>query len=204
MLTSLGIGFVLGWVGSMPVAGAVSIFVFQRGLAGRVRDGLLLSAGAAAAEAGWCAVARYGAGQALERWPMVGTVAEAVGGVILIALGAYFLRLKNRLPSSEDQDKTLSTVREFGLGFALVAGNLAIPINWLALITVVFSLGYDPFTGPPGSFSIGVAVGIMAWFTFLLLLLNHFRTRLNDKALSRIMQVMGALLILTGLYALLR
>ena len=45
MMSSLAIGFALGWVGSMPIAGAVSIFIFQRGLAGRVRDGLLLSAG---------------------------------------------------------------------------------------------------------------------------------------------------------------
>jgi len=204
MISSLGIGFLLGWVGSMPVAGAVSIFVFQRGLTGRVRDGLLLSAGAAVAEGLWCAVARYGAGQLLTRWPAIGPVAEVVGAVILMALGVYFLRLRNRLPVVDQSTETPPVAREFGLGFALVAGNIAIPVNWLALITVVFSLGFNPFTGPPGSFALGVALGIMAWFTLLLLLLDRTRTRFTDKTLSRLMQTMGALLIATGIFAFFR
>ncbi len=202
MIASLGIGFAMGFVGSMPVAGAVSIFVFQRGLAGRVRDGLILSAGAAVAEAAWCGVARFGADRILIRWPAVGPVAEVVGGIILIALGIYFLRLKNPAPATDQDSSENSTTREFGLGFALVAGNVAIPLNWLALITVAFSLGLDPFSGPPGSFALAVSAGIMAWFTILLLLLNHFRTRFSPNALSRIMQVMGALLIITGIFAL--
>ena len=198
MIESLGIGFALGWLGSMPVAGAVSVFVFQRGLAGRVRDGLLLTAGAAVAEALWCGVARYGAEQVFTRWPAVAAVAEVVGAVILLALGAYFLRLKNRLPDPERSRPAVSAVREFDLGFTLVAGNISIPVNWLVLITVVVGLGFDPFAGPPGSFSLGVALGIMAWFTVLLLLLDRFRTRFADRTLSRIMQGMGGLLIVTG------
>lgn len=204
MINALGIGFVLGFVGSMPIAGAVSIFVFQRGLAGRVRDGLILSAGAAVAEALWCGVARFGADQILTRWPAVGPIAEVVGGIILIALGIYFLRLKNRVPDTSENTAEVSPAREFGLGFALVAGNVAIPLNWLALITIVFSLGFDPFTGPPGSFALAVAAGIMAWFTILILSLNHFRTRFSPTSLSRIMQAMGVLLIATGAFALTR
>jgi len=203
-MASLGIGFALGWVGSMPIAGAVSAFIFQRGLAGRVRDGLLLSAGAALAEGLWCAVARYGAEQVITRWPAAGAAAKIVGAVILIALGIYFLRLKHRLPESTSGAGAVSAVREFGLGFTLVAGNISIPINWLALITIVISLGFDPFSGPPGSFSLGVALGIMAWFTVLLLLLDRFRSRFADNTLSRIMQGMGALILVTGLVALIR
>ena len=41
MIGALGVGFLMGWVGSMPLAGAVSIFVFQRGCfkAGSVMTG---------------------------------------------------------------------------------------------------------------------------------------------------------------------
>lgn len=204
MLSSLGIGFALGWIGSMPVAGAVSIFVFQRGLAGRVRDGLLLSAGAALAEGAWCMVARSGARQVLGRWPAFGPVAEVVGGLLLIALGLYFVRLRNRLPASEPSFDGLPALREIGLGMALVAGNVAIPLNWLALVTVVYSLGFDPFAGPPGSFSAGVVLGIMGWFTTLVLVLDRFRGRFTDHNLSRLMRLMGGLLILVGAVALMR
>jgi threonine/homoserine/homoserine lactone efflux protein len=204
MIISLCIGYLMGWVGSMPVAGVVSIFVFQRGLAGRIRDGLLFSAGAAIAEALWCSAARYGAGKVLGRWPAVGPAAEVVGGLILILLGLYFVFLKKDLPPYSNDAAALTVLREIGLGFGLVAGNLAIPINWVAMVTIVYSLGFDPFHGPPGSFSTGVALGIMSWFTLMLLLLDRFRSRFTVHSLSRMMKVMGSLLVGAGVVALVR
>ncbi len=201
MIASLAIGFVLGWVGSMPIAGAVSIFIFQRGLAGRVRDGLRLAAGAGIAEALWCAAARFGAGEIIDRWPQVGTAAEAVGGVILIALGLLFLRRRRPLVTAPRVHGASATSGNFRLGFALVAGNISIPINWLALIAIAHSMGLRPLAGPPGMFSVGVALGIFGWFTVLLLLLDHLRTLVADRTLPRIMQAMGALLIVTGVVA---
>ncbi len=204
MFSSLGIGFVLGWIGSMPIAGAVSIFVFQRGLAGRLRDGLLLASGAALAEALWCAGVRTGADRILDRWPEVGPVAQILGASMLLGLGLYFLRLRNRVPEADPNVEVLTVVREMGLGFAVVACNPAIPINWLAMLTVIYSLGINPFEGPVGSFAAGVALGIMGWFTLMLILLDHFRSRLADGTLSLIMKVMGVLLAAAGVFALIR
>lgn len=204
MLISLGTGFILGWVGSMPVAGAVSIFVFQRGLAGRVRAGLYLSLGAAIAEGIWCALARFGAAQLLNRWPNLGRNAEIVGGLLLICLGLYFFRLRNNLPTEAPKASPSSALKEFSLGFTLVAANPAIPINWLALIAIATTLGLNPTTGPLGSLSTGVAIGIVAWFTTLLLLLDKYRSKFTPKTLSNIMKSMGALLILTGVFAIIR
>ncbi len=202
MLTSLGTGFVLGWVGSMPVAGAVSIFVCQRGLAGRVRDGIYLSLGAAIAEGLWCSVARFGASQLLDRWPNLDRNAEIAGGILLIALGLYFFRLRNKLPTESTDVANRPAYKEFALGFSLVAANLAIPINWLALIALATTLGFHPTAGPPGTLSLGVTLGITAWFTLLLFLLNHYRTKFTQSTLSKIIKTMGALLILTGTLAL--
>jgi len=204
MLTSLGTGFVLGWVGSMPVAGAVSIFVFQRGLAGRVRDGFYLSLGAAIAEGLWCAVARFGASQLLNRWPNLGRNAEIFGGILLIALGFYFFRLRNNLPIEATDITKRPAYKEFALGFTLVAANLAIPINWLALIALATTLGFHPTAGPPGTLSLGITLGIIAWFTLLLTILNHYRSNFTPKNLAKIMKSMAALLAITGLIALLR
>ena len=95
MITNLAAGFALGWVGSMPIAGAVSIFVFQRGLAGRVKAGMSLSAGAAVAEAAWCLLAMLGAEQIMIRWPGAEGIAKIVGAVILLGLGGYFLTRKS-------------------------------------------------------------------------------------------------------------
>jgi|GEM_PF-2132456 len=209
MILSLLAGFALGWVGSMPLAGAVSIFVFQRGIAGRIRQGLMLSCGAAVAEAGWCVAALFGADRLLARWPHLASIAESVGGLILIALGIYFVLRRTRLPDADAVSGKAAVAagslgREFWLGFTLVGGNISIPINWLALLTVAISLGYDPLSGSPPLFVIGVAVGIVGWFYTLLRLLALFRTRFRPATLDWILKAMGALLVVTGIVALVR
>ncbi len=209
MISSLIVGFAMGWVGSMPLAGAVSIFVFQRGLAGHFRRGMVLASGAAVAEAIWCLIAVVGAEQILSRWPNLETAAKSVGGVILLALGVYFLRSRNTLPTQEDESDQESDTygmmrREFWLGFVLVAGNISIPFTWLAMITVAVSLGLDPLAGPPWLFAIAVAVGIMGWFTVLLKLLGAFRARFRPSAHERLMKAMGFLLIVVGTLTLIR
>ena len=198
------LGFALGWIGSMPIAGAVSIFVFQRGLAGRVRDGLRLAAGAGVAEACWCLAARFGAAQVISRWPGIGVVAGVAGGIILVGLGIYFVLLRRNIVASAEASVADDTPGNFRLGFALVAGNISVPVNWLALVTIAHSLGLEPFVGPPGSFALGVALGITGWFALLLLLLDRFRSRFAQGTLSAIMRGMGALLVLTGVVVVVR
>lgn len=207
MIGSLAMGFLMGWVGSMPLAGAVSIFVFQRGLSGHLRRGIILALGAAVAEALWCLLALTGAEQILSRWPNLEGIARSLGGIILLALGVYFLRRKNILPPTESKGETTDTPtlrREFWLGFVLVAGNISIPFTWLGMITIAVSWGLNPVAGPPWYFTLGVALGIMGWFVLLLQLLNAFRTRFQPSTHVLLMKSMGVLLLAVGSYTLLR
>jgi len=200
MIVNLLAGFVLGWVGSMPIAGAVSIFVFQRGLSGRLKAGLALSAGAAVAEAAWCLLAMLGAEQIMTRWPGAEGVAKIVGAVILLVLGIYFLTRKASAPPADE--KTLATEnyqREFWIGFSLVGGNISVPLNWLALLTVAVGLGFHPETASPVVFIAGVALGIIGWFALLLKLLDTFRSRFGPDKVQWIMRGMGLVLIITAL-----
>ncbi len=209
MMESLGMGFVMGWVGSMPLAGAVSIFVFQRGLAGQFRQGIVLAAGAAVAEAVWCLIALVGAGQILSRWPNLEGPARTVGGLILLALGLFFLTRKNTLPETKNEVEPSSETghilrREFWLGLVLVAGNISIPFTWLGFITVAVSWGFNPVAGPAWLFSTGVALGIMGWFALLLKLLATFRTRFRPKKQKHLMKAMAFLLLAVGTFTLIK
>ena len=226
MIPAAAVGFVLGWVGSMPLAGAVSIFVFQRGLAGRIWRGLSLSCGAAVAESVWCLVALIGADQLLQRWPQAEQVARIVGGTILIGLGVYFLLKRRVLAAAGGQSPTATgdspvganaaqaalppvpaastLVREFWLGFSLVAGNISVPFNWLAMLTVLVSLGYDLAAVSYALFVLGVALGIISWFALLLRILVCLRTRFRPSVLALFMRLMGALLVIVGVVAMFR
>ncbi len=200
MIAHLAAGFILGWVGSMPIAGAVSIFVFQRGLSGRLKAGLSLSVGAAVAEAAWCLLAMLGAEQIMTRWPAAEGIAKIVGAVILLALGIYFLtRKKSALPADEKTLATENHLREFWLGFSLVGGNISVPLNWLALLTVAVGLGFHPEAASPFVFVTGVALGIVGWFALLLNLLDAFRSKFGPDKVQWIMRGMGLLLIITAL-----
>jgi len=205
MITHLLAGFVLGWVGSMPIAGAVSIFVFQRGLSGRLKAGLSLSVGAALAEAAWCLLAMLGAEQIMSRWPAAEGIAKIVGAVILLALGIYFLTRKSSVPPKDQEPELqVNLLKEFWIGFSLVAGNISVPLNWLALLTIAVGLGFHPEAAPPLLFVTGVALGITAWFALLLKLLSTFRSRLSSNKIQWIMRSMGLLLILTAVLTYLR
>ena len=205
MTASLALGFAMGWLGSMPLAGAVSIFVFQRGLSGQRRRGLLLAAGAALAEAVWCLVALVGTEEVLHAWPAFETVARILGGLILLVLGAYFLARRGTifLPTPTSVSSPIPLAREFWLGFTLVAGNLSIPFTWLGMFSVVLSLGMDPMAGPPLVFVLGVALGIMGWFALLLRILGGMRARFQPRALGLVMKAMGLVLLVVGAYSLL-
>ena len=200
MITHLLTGFILGWVGSMPIAGAVSIFVFQRGLSGRLKAGFALSCGAAVAEALWCLLAMLGAEQIMSRWPAAEGIAKIVGAVILLALGLYFLTRQSSAPPADEE--TLATenyLRQFWIGFSLVGGNISVPLNWLALLTVAVGLGFQPAAASPYVFVFGVALGILGWFALLLKLLDVFRSRFGPDKVQWIMRCMGLILIVTAL-----
>lgn len=199
MSEALLIGFALGWLGSMPVAGAVSIFIVDHGLSGRIRDGLRLAAGAGIAEALWCIGTRMGAARILARFPGLEAWAEVVGGLVLLGLGIYFLRRREPLVVPAGAGGEQPTEGNFRLGFFLVAGNPSIPVHWLALIAMVHSLGFDLFEGPPASFALGVALGIFGWFSFLLVTLDRFRALLPRRTMRLFIRGVGAVLALMGI-----
>lgn len=198
-------GFVLGWVASMPIAGATSVFIAQRGLAGRWRNGLAMALGAAMVEGGWCLVVLAGASRVLERWPLVGDFARSLGGVVLAGLGVYFVRRHTSLPTEGriPEVPRRSLAADLRNGAVLVAANPLVPLNWLALITAAAALGLDPGLSPP-PFAAGVSLGVIAWFSTMLWILSSVRHRLSARQLDRIMHGLGAALVLAGALVIVR
>jgi threonine/homoserine/homoserine lactone efflux protein len=193
-------GFLLGCVASMPIAGAVSVFIAQRGLAGRWRNGLAMATGSAMVEGAWCLLVLASAARVLARWPVAGDVARWVGGAVLMGLGGYFLRRHTSLPTAGRLPAAprRSLGADLRNGAMLVAMNPLVPVNWLALITAATALGLDPDVAPP-HFAGGVALGVFSWFATMLWVLTSVRHRLSARQVDRVMHVLGAILVLTGI-----
>jgi threonine/homoserine/homoserine lactone efflux protein len=202
---SVLLGFALGWLGSMPLAGPVSALVVKRGLTGRTLHGLMVATGAALAETGWCAAALFGYGALLDRWDWLRPAAGAVGGVLLVTLGLR-LALGRHLHEPGRDAPTTSRhgwAGEFILGFSIVTVNVSVLLSWLGVLAALHALGIEMITRDARlQFVIGLPVGIMAWFSLLIWLLGHTRSRISHDWVGRALRVLGVVLSAAGVYAL--
>lgn len=204
MVFALVIGFVLAFVGSMPIAGPIAVILVSKGLDGQRRAGLYIAIGAAICESAYACVAFLGLTAAIGRFPLLMPASRAIGCTILVALGTYFLlrRPKDTRPRAPDGPPSSQSPRygNLALGFSITLFNPTLIVTWTAAVTAAQSTGLlrvHPLDAFP--FAGGVATGIITWFTVLLWLLTRFQRNLRPELLERIIKGMGVILIMAGL-----
>ncbi|MCK5796418.1 MAG: LysE family transporter, partial [Deltaproteobacteria bacterium] len=143
MLIAAIIGFLFGFIGSMPVAGPIAVIVFARGIEGRLRSGLAVAVGGALAEGVYAFLAFWGFSKLLAHYTFILPASRAVAAIVLIGLGIIFLRKK-------PIETTPSPVREgwgggFFLGFGITALNPTLIATWSAASATLFSTGLVSF-----------------------------------------------------------
>jgi hypothetical protein len=96
-------GTIMGFLGSMPIAGPVAVLVLERGLVRRGREGLGVALGAAAAESIYAFLAFWGLGAVLYASPTLLRASRLVGVGVMITLGVYLANRKSapRPPEAE-------------------------------------------------------------------------------------------------------
>jgi len=193
------IGMVIGYIGSMPVAGPIAVLVFGRGLENRAQNGLFLALGAAIAESVYAYLAFWGFAAFLTSYPWIEKSARFAASVVLIALGVHFYR-KRQGAAEAPPPAGVGNKRSFFLGFTITALNPTLIATWTFTVTTVYSFGLVNFdAGNALPFSFGAFSGIVAWFATLLYLMNRFRASFPRAALNRVLNVMGIVLIVVGL-----
>ena len=199
MLAAL-LGFIFGFVGSMPVAGPIAVLVFGRGLEDRARNGFFLACGAAIAESVYAYLAFWGFSAFLTRYPWIEPTSRVAAAVILTALGVHFIRKRPPPPDAPEPVQSVGNKRSFFLGFTITAINPTLIATWTAAVTTVYSFDIVSFDASGAlPFSVGAFSGIVSWFATLLYLLNRFRARFARGTMERLMRAAGMLLIVVGL-----
>jgi threonine/homoserine/homoserine lactone efflux protein len=200
MLAAL-LGFLFGFIGSMPVAGPVAVIVFGRGIEDRWRSGFYIAIGSAVAESVYAYLAFWGFSAFLTKYKWIELVSTGAAALILSGVGLRFMFRK--APADQPADgapRHVGKKRNFTLGFLLTALNPTLIATWTAAVTTVYSLqivDFDESGALP--FSIGAATGIVTWFALLLYLLKRFRARVSPGVLNRVVRVMGGFLVLLAL-----
>ena len=93
MLTAWLAGFVMGFAGSVPVAGPINMLVFSFGLQGRLRPATLIALGGALPEAIWAGLAFWGFTALLERYAWIEAGSEIAATGVLVGVGLFLLLL---------------------------------------------------------------------------------------------------------------
>jgi threonine/homoserine/homoserine lactone efflux protein len=192
------IALALGYCGSVPLAGPVSVMVVSRAARKRFGEALRVGLGAAVAEGVYAGIAFFGITSLLARDTAIAPISRGASAVVAFALGIHFVRWRPK----GGKDKRESKVGTALLGFSVSAANPTLFVTWTTVAALLYSKG--PKRPPPAfaiPFGLCVAVGVGAWFFSLVALLRAYEKRLPERALTWAVRSMGVFLVALGVWS---
>lgn len=187
------LGFVLGLLGAIPVAGPVAVLVIARGLHGRIRSAIAIATGSAVAEGVYAALAFWGVGALVVHHAWLEPVTRGLAACILGGLAFVLLQGSEPRPWREPTKEPLAgSYGGFALGFGVAALNPTLIASWTAAVTVLRATSLVEFTASnAGAFAIGTTLGIVTWSAVLVYLIWRLRERLEPVRLARARRAVG-------------
>jgi threonine/homoserine/homoserine lactone efflux protein len=196
------IAFVLGFVGSMPLAGPVSVMVVSRGAMGRFREALLLAVGASLAEGLYAGLAFWGFSAFLTRYALAVPISHAVTAVVLLAVGIHFLRWKPKTEETDAEPRRGAGRGAFALGFTASIINPTLLLTWSAVTTAIYSRQIVHMTSLLAiPFGLAAGAGIATWNVVLVAILKRYQHTFPRHVITWFVRAMGALLVVIALWS---
>jgi threonine/homoserine/homoserine lactone efflux protein len=200
LLLSLLVGLVAAFVGSIPVAGPISVLVLERGLEGDRHGAIAIAIGSAIAEMVYAGLAFAGVSTLLAHVPAILPVIRGIGAAILFGVGMYFVLRKKKSGKKKAVQAKKGAAHKWLLGLSITALNPTLFISWTVVITTLHGAGLVPPVARDAiPFALGVGCGVVAWFLALGEGVKHFRSLVRPTTLERGVRVMGYVLIVAGL-----
>ena len=201
MITSLA-GFLMGFIGSMPVAGPTSLLVFHRGMLARYRDGWVIGLGGGLVEGVYCAIAVHAFSILRDNLTFLAPLTKIASLLLLFALGLYFIfaRQENAEKTAVAEPSPANWGGQFFVGVSVAALNPTLILTWSASVALLYSItnitlhSYNSVV-----FAASVVLGIVAWFSLLLALLRRFRSHFPSSLLHKVMRIIGVLLVVVSI-----
>lgn len=207
MLQAPLIGFLFGFVGSVPVAGPIAALVLSRGLERRFRSGFLIALGGALPEGLYAFLAFWGFDALLGNYPWVGPVCKAVAAIILFGLALWMIRPEKTKEDNAREDNVEERSRplrrsgfgSFTVGFNITLFNPTLIATWAAAVGILRGIGFDAFGTTNGiMFAVAASMGIVAWFSTMLWMIRRLHDRFDRFVLSKIRRSFGVFLLLVA------
>jgi len=147
MAFALLAGLILGFVGSIPIAGPISALVLERTLAGQPSRARGIGIGAALAESAYATVAFIGMGEVASRYPNLMAAAKVFGVIVLLVVAALLLRERDaaietspvRARVAHEERRALA--HGIGAGFTIAILNPTLIATWSTTTATLFATG---------------------------------------------------------------
>jgi threonine/homoserine/homoserine lactone efflux protein len=194
MISSLLVGMLISFFGSMIPTGPIALIVLKRGLRCQNLGALSLAAGAAIAEAGYALLAYLGINFALSRYPLQAFILQILTGGILIVFAIVCIFDGHAHPSKKTS--RAYTGANFLLGLSIAGLNPTFLVTWVGAITAARGAGLISDLHAAPAFALGVILGPILWFWILIRVLNHHAGRLSPETLRTIEKALPIVLFI--------
>jgi threonine/homoserine/homoserine lactone efflux protein len=198
LLAVCTVALVFGFVGSMPLAGPISVMVVARAAQKQYREALRVGLGAAAAEAIYAGIAFFGFTTILEHHPVLVPIAHGITALVLLALGVWFVFWKPR-EKEDEQENRAGTVL---VGFTVSALNPTLLVTWTGAVAFLYSKGLGEVSAWAAiPFGVCAGVGVGGWFVVLVALLRAYGSKMSRSVLTWAVRVLGLALVVLGVWS---
>jgi threonine/homoserine/homoserine lactone efflux protein len=181
-------GVLAGLAISIPV-GPANIYCIQRTLLKGRMMGIIAGLGAAIADTIYGSIAGFSISFVIGFLVRQLFWIRLVGGALLIIIGLLYY-FKKPKPLAEERAAKDSAHSDFATAFFLTATNPTTVLSFLAVLA-----GLHLEEGRPWYQTLfvvaGIFVGAMIWWVTLALAANHFRDRVNDRAVLWMNRIAG-------------
>ena len=178
--------------------GPVNVLCASRTLFKGRTSGLVSGLGAASADALYGAVAAFSITFVIDFLRHQEVFIRIAGGLLLIGIGVLYFRkppqpMNPGIPNHDNQAHS-----DFVSALFLTLTN---PTTVLSYIAVLSALGMGDHR--PGWLNLllvaGIFLGSMLWWTILVLLVNHLRSRFNERVIAAMNRVAGIAIGIFGI-----
>ena len=184
-----------GFTISAPI-GPMALICIEKTLLKGQKEGLLTGLMIALADLTYTFVAVAGASSLIHFLTDYIRVFKILGGIFLIYLGFTFV-LKKSKDLAVKPDLTTKVKDLFGT-YLLTLSN---PATILMFMSLIFTIQSSTSTANPFLVILGIFLGSILWWIFLVSSVSFSRSRLKPSQINFISQLGGAALIIFGVYS---
>lgn len=195
LLVTFALGGGLALIGSIPMTGPLALLVLDRLIAAQYRAALQIALAGALVEGVVATLVATLLPQVLRHSEQIVGYARLSGSLVIFAVGLTLALRPELLASIKTDHKRQS----FAAGFLTTALNPTLLATWTVTVTALHANGLlQGRLGVGLVFGFGVAVGALAWFVLVGLLLRSSRPQLLTRHRQGVGRSIGVVLVALG------